>query len=107
LNNHAVSLLDLGKKQEALATLERALQLDAHHPESVYNKALLEWRDESITDDEVVRRLKEAKQASWRAGLYLGFIHLERASADEAGKRVNRRLQVENWRVIILPGALW
>lgn len=95
LNNHAVSLLDLGKKQEALATLERALQFDAHHPESVYNKALLEWRDESITDDEVVRRLKEAKQASWRAGLYLGFIHLERASADEAEKELIEALQVD------------
>ncbi|GAK57023.1 serine/threonine protein kinase with WD40 repeats [Candidatus Vecturithrix granuli] len=95
LNNHAVSLLDLGKKQEALATLERALQFDAHHPESVYNKALLEWRDESIADDEVVRRLKEAKQASWRAGLYLGFVHLERASADEAEKELIEALQID------------
>ena len=95
LNNHAISLLDLGQKQESLAALEKALQFDPHHPESVYNKSLLEWRDETIADDEVVRRLKEAKQASWRAGLYLGFIHLERAAADEAEKELLEALQTD------------
>lgn len=84
LNNRAVSLLDLSSKEEALSTFQEALQLDAHHPESLYNMSLLEWRDDTISDVEVVRRLREAKQTSWRAGLYLGFIHLERAAADQA-----------------------
>ena len=93
LNNRAVSLLDLGKKEEALATFDEALKFDAHHPESIYNKSLFEWRDETITDDEVVRRLKEAKQASWHAGLYLGLVHLERAAADEAEQELAEVLQ--------------
>lgn len=95
LNNHAISLLDLGQKQDSLATLEKALTIDPHHPESVYNKALLEWRDETIADDEVVRRLKEAKQASWRAGVYLGFVQLERAAADEAEKEFFEALETD------------
>ena len=95
LNNRAVSLLDLGQRQEAFTALEEALRLDPHHPESVYNTALLLWRNEKIADDEVIRRLKEAKQASWHAGLYLGLIQLERAEADEAEKELLEVLQFE------------
>ncbi len=104
LNNRAVSLLDLGKKKEAVATLDDALKFDAHHAESVYNKSLLEWRDEIIADDEVVRRLKEAKQTSWRAGLYLGFIHMERAAADEAEQELVEALQD---RELTKNGSAW
>jgi len=93
LNNRAVSLLDLGRREEAFSAFEQALKLDAHHAESVYNKSLLEWREETIADDEVVRRLKEAKQVSWRAGLYLSFIHMERAAADEAENELTELLQ--------------
>jgi WD40 repeat protein/serine/threonine protein kinase len=96
LNNRAISLLDLGKREEAFATLEEALKLDVHHAESVYNKSLLEWREERITDDEVVRRLKEAKQVSWRAGLYLGFVYLERAAADKAEDALAEALHHES-----------
>ncbi|MCP4404394.1 MAG: protein kinase, partial [bacterium] len=95
LNNRAVSLLDLGRQQEAFTALEEALQFDPHHPESVYNTALLQWRNEKIADDEVVKRLKEAKQASWYAGLYLGLIQLERAEADEAEKEFLEVLRFE------------
>jgi serine/threonine protein kinase len=93
LNNRAVSLLDIGRKEEALAVFGEALKLDPHHAESVYNKSLIEWRAERIADDEVVRRLNEAKQASWRASLYLGFVHVERAAADEAEKELVDALQ--------------
>ena len=104
LNNRAVSLLDLGQRQEALAALHEALQLDPHHPESVYNMALLQWRSENIADDEVVRRLKEAKQASWYSGLYLGQIQLERAEADEAEKEF---LEVLQYEAATRNGLVW
>ncbi len=107
LNNRAISLLDLGKRQEALEILDEALKLDAHHAESVYNKALLQWREEQIADDEVVRRLKEAIQINRRAGAYLGMIHLERGAVEQAEQALTDALQKpevakENmgWRVL-------
>jgi serine/threonine protein kinase len=42
LNNQAVSLLDLGREEEALEVWKKALRLDPYHPESIYNTALLE-----------------------------------------------------------------
>jgi len=84
LNNRAVSLLDLGKKEEALTAWKESLKLDPYHPESIYNQALLEWRECKITDDDVVRQLEETTHAGGRSWLYLGFIHLERTAADEA-----------------------
>ncbi|MBD3305524.1 protein kinase, partial [candidate division KSB3 bacterium] len=84
LNNRAVSLVDLGKITDALKAWDAALKLDAYHPEAIYNTSLFEWRTVKITDDEVVKRLEEAKHVSLRASLYLGFIHLERAEAERA-----------------------
>lgn len=84
LNNRAVSLLDLGKKDEAVETWKEALKLDPYHPESVYNEALLAWDEHRMTDEDVIRQLEDVRSASKRAGLYLGLIHLERAAANEA-----------------------
>ncbi len=93
LNNRAVSLLDLGKREEAISLWAKALKLDVYHPESVYNKALLEWVDCMITDDEAIRRLEEIKHASARANLYLAMIHLERAAADKAEEALEEAIQ--------------
>jgi WD40 repeat protein/serine/threonine protein kinase len=84
LNNRAVSLLDLGERVEAFESWKEALRLDPYHPESIYNKAILEWRECKITDEDVIKQLEDARQAGRRAGLYLGFAHLERTAADEA-----------------------
>ncbi|PID59079.1 hypothetical protein CSB45_01345 [candidate division KSB3 bacterium] len=84
LNNRAVSFLDLNREQEAFLSWNEALKLDAYHPESLYNKALLQWRAAEITDCEVVRLLTEAKHVTRRFSIYLGFIHLERGAAEQA-----------------------
>lgn len=84
LNNRAVSLLDLGRGEEACSVWDEALRLDAYHPESVYNKAIYEWHIGRIADDEVIRRLVPLKQATTRISWYLALIHLERAAADQA-----------------------
>jgi WD40 repeat protein/serine/threonine protein kinase len=89
LNNQAVSLLDLGKEEESLEVWKKALMLDPYHPESIYNSALLEWIEGTITDDEVVKRLEEVKHTSRRFSLYLGLVHLERAAADEAERELD------------------
>jgi serine/threonine protein kinase len=40
-NNRGISLLDLGREDEALAAFEEALKLDSTHPEAVYNRWIL------------------------------------------------------------------
>lgn len=107
LNNRAVSLLDLGDVNGAFQTLEKALKRDPHHAESVYNKALLEWREERIADDEVVRRLREAARVNSMAGAYLGMVHLERGAIEDAEAALTEALQTPqaaqvsgNWRAL-------
>lgn len=59
LNNRSVSLLDLYHHEEAVATLDKALEADPHHPEAVYNKGLLEWTRTKDPDWDLVVKLEE------------------------------------------------
>ncbi len=104
LNNRAVSLLDLGQAEQALATWDDALKLDAYHPESVYNKALWEWHTCKIADDEALRRLEHAKHANRRVSMLLGLVHLEREAADEAEQEFAAALDDPEF---IMSGSIW
>jgi len=84
LNNRALSMLDLGKKDEAKRLLEDALKADPHHPEASYNLAVLCWGDAQIDDLQAVKRVEEAVKAHPGAGTgeyLLGLLHLRRADA--------------------------
>ena len=59
LNNRAVSLMDLGKRDEAVKTWERALRFEAGHPEATYNLALTAWRRGDSTDQSIMRALRD------------------------------------------------
>ncbi|MBN2309639.1 MAG: protein kinase, partial [Candidatus Hydrogenedentes bacterium] len=87
LNNRAVSALDLGKRQEAHALWDEALQLDPQHVESTYNRHLQQWRTGKITDIELLRRLQglcEANRDSWIPRYALGCVVLEWGDARSA-----------------------
>jgi WD40 repeat protein/serine/threonine protein kinase len=89
LNNRAVSLLDLGKRDEAEEMFEEALKSDPHHPEATYNRGLVLWRNGSLTDDVLVTQLEEMRKshvADWRDEYYLGLVHCERGDAEAAGQ---------------------
>ncbi|MFD0276012.1 protein kinase [Kitasatospora sp. NPDC127111] len=88
LNNRALSLLDLGRKEAAEQLFAEALTFDARHPQAVYNAGLLRWRDGSMTDErllaeiEAVRRdLPDPREADRLAAL----VHLERGDLAAAG----------------------
>jgi WD40 repeat protein len=57
LNNQAVSMLDLGRKEDAIKCWQKALEGSQTHLEATYNLSLIKWRDAEIADDEVLRRL--------------------------------------------------
>ncbi|MBW4494032.1 MAG: protein kinase [Oscillatoria princeps RMCB-10] len=81
LNNRAVSLVDLGKQEEALQLWEKALQLETQHPESIYNRGLILWRTLRINDNTLVRELEWVRNSHpghWLPNYLLGLVHLER-----------------------------
>jgi len=87
LNNRAVSLLDLGKQQEAEKLFERALQSDAHHLEATYNRGLLLWWSGRMTDEALVKQLEEVRtthEGDWRDEYLLGLVHMERGDGKSA-----------------------
>jgi len=87
LNNQAVSLLDLGRQDEAEKLFERALQSDAHHLEATYNRGLLLWRSARMTDDVLARQLEEVRtthEGDWRDEYLLGLVHMERGDGESA-----------------------
>jgi WD40 repeat protein len=87
LNNNAVSMLDLGRKEEAEKLYEQALKIDPHHPEVNYNRGLLLWRSGRMTDEELVRQLEEVRTThrdDWKDEYLLGLVHIERGDAESA-----------------------
>ena len=81
LNNKALSLLDLGKNEAAIAAWEQALREDHLHPEATYHLALLAWRRGEVDDLEVVSRLENLLNTlpeRWPSAYLLGLVHMER-----------------------------
>jgi hypothetical protein len=59
LNNRALSLLDLGRPEEAEALFEQALELDKQHLDVAYNRGLARWRRGRVTDQELLFALEQ------------------------------------------------
>ena len=85
LNNRAVSLMDLGKSNEAESAWQRALAVDPQHLQSVYNLGLLQWRGGRIDDVTTARRLRGAgaSAAPWRVAVLAAQRTLESGDAEE------------------------
>jgi serine/threonine protein kinase len=87
LNNRAVSLLDLGKREEAMQLWEKSLQVQPQHPESTYNQGLVLWRGRKIDDQALLSRLAEVKNShpeDWQVDYWIGLVHLERGDCEAA-----------------------
>ncbi|GAB2588403.1 hypothetical protein Aab01nite_43180 [Paractinoplanes abujensis] len=91
LSNQALSLLDLGRPEEAEARWREAITADPHHLPSVYNFGLHRWRTGTVTGEEVVSGLQAARAAGGDpepglGALLLGSVELERHEDDRAGE---------------------
>jgi WD40 repeat protein/serine/threonine protein kinase len=58
LNNQALSMLDLGRIDEAERLWQRAVAADPTHPHTVHNYGLYRWRRGEITDTELIAHMK-------------------------------------------------
>ncbi|MFD7087698.1 protein kinase [Streptomyces sp. NPDC059896] len=89
LSNQALSLLDLGRPDEAEALWQRAAEADPHNPHAVYNRSLYLWRAGRLTDAQVIVDLEGVRAAQpegWRAAYLLGLVDLERGDAESAAE---------------------
>lgn len=87
LNNKAVSLWDLGRRDEASDLFDKAIQNDPQHFEATRNISVLYWNKARITDEMLLERLRiledihRERMNYWRG---LGEIHTCRGAMDEA-----------------------
>lgn len=85
LNNKALSYLDLGNPKEALANWEKALAIDPHNLDAVFNQALYFWRQGLIDDIECLNLVERAgTPQDWKKTHCLGLVQLERKAPKEA-----------------------
>ena len=88
LNNRALSMLDLGKNDEAERLWKRAERQNANHTESVYNHALYKWRHGQM-DDRMMLNVCQTLKAdgdSQKVSVLTAGIHLERGDVQSAAK---------------------
>ena len=104
LNNKAVSLWNLGFNQRAFDAWREASSLDALHPETVYNRSILQWRQGQIDEGEVLRRLTQVKSAYPPLGAYLGYFHLDRFCPREAAEELKEALA---YPTAARDGSVW
>jgi tetratricopeptide (TPR) repeat protein len=80
LNNHALSMLELGQTEQAEQLWRQALARDPHHLHVVYNYGLYRWRSGAMTDTDVIDAPEAVR--SWNpspdADLLLALVHQER-----------------------------
>lgn len=87
LNNRALSLLDLGRTEEALWLWDEALIIKPQYVEATYNSGLVRWRLGRLTDDALVRTIEALKHSEANDGFVnylLSRVHLERDDAKAA-----------------------
>ncbi|SHN47005.1 protein kinase domain-containing protein [Cryptosporangium aurantiacum] len=97
LTNHALSLLDLGREDDAQRVFAEALRTDPRHLEAVFNVGLLRWRTGLIRDDELIAELEAVGAGNtdnWRGVHLLGQIHLERGDPDAARPLLERAAEL-------------
>ncbi len=95
LNNRAVSLLDLGRSDQASTVWSQALKADPHHPESTFNDGLSQWREGELADDAFRQRLNDVRRFHPGEALpdyLIGQFLLEQGNYLEA-KRALRRFR--------------
>jgi WD40 repeat protein/predicted Ser/Thr protein kinase len=85
LNNKAISMLDLGKEEEAVKSWQEALKVDPQHLYSNFNYGYYRWQKAEITDDSLITQMAGMEKVYLNNPDYwlcLGWIHYERGDVD-------------------------
>jgi len=93
LNNKALSLLDLEQPDEAVASWEKALNEDPHHPDATYNLGLWRWRLGVLSDVALVKQVSAVANTHaeyWFPQYLLGLVHIEREDQETAYRHLEQ-----------------
>ncbi|MFE2548128.1 tetratricopeptide repeat protein [Streptomyces sp. NPDC059355] len=93
LNNRALSLLDLGRPDEAENAFTAALAADPRHRQANYNTGLLAWRRGDLTDEGLLAALARVREGSDdppAVDLLSALVHLERGDMPSASALLER-----------------
>jgi len=104
LNNIALSLIDLGKQDEALSALNYALDIDKHHLASLSNRALIYWRLAKYTDADVLSELDELKKDypnNSMVDIRAGWVNIESGNFPGAISRFNSAIKSGQEREVV------
>ena len=96
LNNQAVSLLDLGREEEARGLLEDAHSVGPDHLQAIYNLHTLRWAKVETSDREVISRMESLKIEVRETAEYshlLGLIALQRGDPVRAVSLLTKACQ--------------
>ncbi|MBI2438167.1 MAG: protein kinase [Lentisphaerae bacterium] len=118
LNNRALSMLDLGKPDEAERLFDCALEVDKHHVAATCNRSLMRWRAGKSTYMDALASLEEIKKEHPNEAnleCALGWVRMEMADfakalchfdkAIELGDDSEARLGLEQARPLAQIGA--
>ncbi len=97
LNNHGLSLLDLGKTEQAIKCWDEALVKHPGHWEATYNRVIRLWMLGRVTDQLVLKALSEArsqKTGDWSAAFHLGLVQLARGDGESAKEVLGEAVQL-------------
>ena len=86
-SNRAISLLELGRTDEALDLLRKAVAANPLNPQIAFNQTLALWRVGETTDLQAVERLAELvknRPNDASASYALGLLHVERCNLRSA-----------------------
>lgn len=101
LNNRAMSLMDLGRAENAEQLWDQALKSDPYHPESNYNVGLLRWRSGRMTDDALLQRLLNVSKlhpGDWMPAYLIAQVHAERGDFRTAARFLGTLPEAERTR---------
>ena len=87
MNNRALSWLDLGNDQNALADFDRAISFNPNHLEARFNCGLFKWRKSKLSDNEFAKDLETCvckTGEEWKQSYLQGLLNLERGDFMQA-----------------------
>ncbi len=100
-SNKAISLIDLGRTDEALGLLKEAVDLEPGHPLILFNKELALWRCGKIKDSHIVKKLEENVQnrpLDPQSAFVVGLAQIERGNIKSAISSFERVLELNPQR---------
>ena len=100
-SNKAISLIDLGRTDEALGLLKEAVDLEPGHPLILFNRELALWRCGKIKDSHIVKKLEENVQnrpLDPQSTFVVGLTQIERGNIKSAISSFERVLELNPQR---------